>query len=120
VGVNSKESIQVAPFVQIEQFPAATDRGIVDQDFRNPLPLTALLHFCCLKVVIGDIMLDEVQAFDTQQLFGPLTISTVIPGIDLDFNAHASACPVRVSLLRFKTTQGEARCKLQKGKSCDF
>ena len=70
-------------------------------------------------MVIGDIILNEVNTLDAQQLLGTLTVGTVNLGIDLNLDAHT--LPFREEiLLGIKIPQNRRDASGWKGNAVNF
>ena len=80
----------MSPFIEIEEFCAAADWRVIDENPGNCVVLAALLHFYCLEMVIGDIILDKRHPFDAKQFLGAMTVSAIEFGINFDFATHNS------------------------------
>jgi hypothetical protein len=108
-----EESIQNSSLIQLEKLSAAADRSVIDEYSREGLLQTALLHFCCLELVIGDIILDELNTLDAQQLFSTLAEGTICLGVDLDLGsqmiAFPSDSPLRIKIPEKRQDASERR-----------
>ncbi len=76
--------VQDAGRIQGEEIVSATDQGIVNKDLRHRLAAGTLAHFLFLGWIVGDVVFDKGHIFALQQYIGPMTVGTIVLGVDFD------------------------------------
>ena len=88
--VKAEHMVEDTPFIEIEKLDTTAEQIVINQDYRDDLPLASVPYFCCHEQVISDIILGKIYPFDPQEFLGAPAVNTTLPGIDFYFDFHCN------------------------------